>query len=115
MNTLLSLTHLAAVGPFPMGASPRAGDPGITPNHTGLPGLGTSSSIVGALVSYGLIACVAAIIISAVVWAISHHNGNGRYSDGGKTGVLVSCGGALLIGGADLLVTFFSGAGAALH
>ena len=55
------------------------------------------------------------VVISAIVWAVSHHNGNGRYSDGGKTGVLVSCGGALLIGGADLLVTFFSGAGAALH
>jgi hypothetical protein len=115
MNSLFSLSRLAAVGPFPMGAPPRAGNPGISPNNTGLPGLGTAGQIVGALVSYGLIACVAAIIVSAVVWAISHHNGNGRYSDGGKTGVLVSCGGALLIGGADLLVTFFSGAGAALH
>jgi len=81
MNTLLSSVKLALVGPSPM-SPPRAGDPGITPNKTGLPGLGTSSQIVGALITYGLIACVAAIVVSAIVWAISHHNGNGRYSDG---------------------------------
>ena len=109
-----SATRLA-VGPFPMGVTLRSGNPGITPNNSGLPGLGTTSEIVGALLSYGLIACVAGIVISAIVWAVSHHNGNGRYSDSGKTGVLVACGGALLIGGANLLVTFFSAAGGALH
>ncbi len=114
MNTSL-LALKAAVGPLSMAGAPRSDNPGITPNKTGLPGLGTSSDIVGALITYGLIACVAGIVISAIVWAVSHHSGNGRYSDGGKTGVLVSCGGALLIGGANLLVTFFSGAGGALH
>jgi hypothetical protein len=107
-STLIDSTYSRNMGPL-------AGNPGINPNTTGLPGLGTSSDIVGALISYGLIACVAGIVISALVWAISHHSGNGRGSDGGKTGVLVACGGALLIGGADLLVTFFSAAGAALH
>lgn len=114
MNTSL-LALESAVGPLPTAGIARADNPGITPNKTGLPGLGTSSDIVGALITYGLIACVAGIVISAIVWAVSHHSGNGRYSDGGKTGVLVSCGGALLIGGANLLVTFFSGAGGALH
>jgi hypothetical protein len=114
MNSL-SLAAIRATGPFPMAIPPRAGDPGITPNKTGLPGLGTSSDIVGALLTYGLIACVAAIVVSAIVWAVSHHNGNGRYSDGGKTGVLVSCVAAVLIGGADTLITFFSAAGAGLH
>ena len=114
MNNLLLATRVALFVSLPA-ARPRAGDPGITPNKTGLPGLGTSSQIVGALVTYGLIACVAAIVVSAIVWAVSHHNGNGRYADGGKTGVLVACGGAMLIGGADLLVSFFSSAGSALH
>ena len=115
MNSLLWAGRVAAGTELPTLLRPRAGDPGITANNTGLPGLGTAAQIVGALVTYGLIACVAAIIISAIVWAIGHHNGNGRYSDGGKTGVLVSCGGALLIGGANVLVTFFSAAGGALH
>jgi hypothetical protein len=115
MNISLFPVTRVAVGPFPMGLTPHTGDPGITPNTTGLPGLGTTSQIVGALLSYGLIACVAGIVISAIVWAVSHHSGNGRYSDSGKTGVLVACGGALLIGGANLLVTFFSAAGGALH
>lgn len=115
MSLLFWASRLAAGSRLPMTLRPRAGDPGITANSTGLPGLGTAAQIVGALITYGLIACVAAIIISAIVWAIGHHNGNGRYSDGGKTGVLVSCGGALLIGGANVLVTFFSAAGGALH
>ena len=114
MNASL-LAAKAALSPLPMTAIPRAAGPNITPNTTGLPGTGTAAQIVGALLTYGLIACVAAIVVSAMVWAFAHHSGNGRYSDGGKNGVLVSCGGALLIGGANLLVTFFSGLGGALH
>jgi hypothetical protein len=105
----------AGWSPLPMAGTPRAAGPNITPNTNGLPGTGTATQIVGALLTYGLIACVAAIVVSAMVWAFAHHNGNGRYSDSGKNGVLVSCGGALLIGAANLLVTFFSGLGGALH
>ena len=42
----------------------------VTPNTTGLPGIAALSTIVGALLSIGLIACVAGLVIAAIVWAI---------------------------------------------
>ena len=96
-------------------ATPRSQDPSITPNKTGLPGLGTASEIAGALLTVGLIACVAGIAVSGLVWAFAHHHGNGRYSDHGKSGVIVCCLAALLVGGADAIITFFSNMGGALH
>jgi len=38
----------------------RWADPGISPNDNGLPGLSVVKSIVGALLTWGLVACVAA-------------------------------------------------------
>jgi len=91
-----------------------AGDPGITPNQDGLPGLAVLRSIVGALLTWGLVACVAGLVISVIVWAVAHHQGNYSNASGGKTGVLVAAGGALLIGGANAIITFFSGLGAGI-
>lgn len=88
-----------------------AADPGISPNESGLPGLPVVREIVGALLTWGLVACVAGLVISAIVWAVAHHQGNYSYAGGGKTGVLASVAGALLIGGANAIVTFFSGLG----
>ncbi|HEY3548257.1 MAG TPA: DUF6112 family protein [Propionicimonas sp.] len=92
----------------------RAADPGITPNSTGLPGLSVVQQVVGALLTWGLIACVAGLVISVIIWALGHQQGNYSYASGGKTGVLVAAGGALLIGGADAIVAFFSSLGAGI-
>ncbi|HEY3547378.1 MAG TPA: DUF6112 family protein [Propionicimonas sp.] len=88
-----------------------ADDPGITPNQNGLPGLAVLKEIVGALLTWGLVACVAGLVISVIIWAVARQQGNYGYASGGKTGVLVSIGGALLIGGANAIVAFFSGLG----
>lgn len=96
-------------------ASPRwllpAADPGITPNESGLPGLAVLRQIVGALLTWGLVACVAGLVLSVIVWAVARQQGNYGSASGAKTGVLVSVGGALLIGGANAIVAFFSGLG----
>ncbi|BDO42074.1 hypothetical protein CELD12_15640 [Cellulomonas sp. NTE-D12] len=89
----------------------RAADPGITPNDNGLPGLAVMRQIVGALLTWGLVACVAGLVISVITWAVARQQGNYGYASGAKTGVLVSAGGALLIGGANAIVAFFSGMG----
>ncbi|OIQ82803.1 hypothetical protein GALL_354000 [mine drainage metagenome] len=89
-------------------------DPGISPNQTGLPGLPVVKSIVGALLTWGLVACVAGLVVSVIVWALGHHQGNYQYAASGKTGVMVAAGGALLIGGANAIVAFFSGLGAGI-
>jgi hypothetical protein len=86
-------------------------DPGVSPNTSGLPGLDLAKKIVGALLTFGLIASVAGLAISALVWALSAHNGNSHYASRGKMGVLVAAGAAILIGGADAIVAFFERAG----
>ena len=99
---LISTVHLAAI---------IAADPKIKPNSKGLPGLPQVREIVGALLTWGLVACVAGLVISVMIWALGHHNGNYSHTSTGKTGVLVAAGGAMLIGGANAIVAFFSALG----
>ncbi|HTX00849.1 MAG TPA: DUF6112 family protein [Acidimicrobiales bacterium] len=86
----------------------------VTPNTTGLPGISEAEAIVGALLTIGLIASLAGLVLAAIVWALGHHSSNPHLAGRGKTGVLVALGAAMLIGGAEVLITFFSGAGANL-
>jgi hypothetical protein len=86
----------------------------ISPNTSGLPGISELETIVGALLTYGLIASIAGLVVSAIVWALGHHSGNPNYTSKGKTGVLASFAAALLVGGADVLINFFVAAGHSL-
>ena len=52
---------------------------------------------------------------NATALALAHQSGNYQHASNGKTGVLVSAGGALLIGGANAIVAFFSGLGAGVY
>jgi len=89
-------------------------DPGVRPNSRGLPGLPQLKEIVGAMLTFGLVACVAALVASAVVWGFASNSGNPHLAGRGKTGVVVAAGAALLIGAANAIVTFFSNAGSTL-
>ena len=91
-----------------------AADPQVSPNQNGLPGLSVLKQIVGALLTWGLVACVAGLVVSVIMWALGHHGGNYSHTTSGKTGVLVSAAGALLIGGANAIVAFFSGLGSGI-
>lgn len=91
-----------------------AQDPGVTSNSTGLPGLGQLRQIVGAMLTFGLVACVAALVASAVVWGFGANSGNPHLAGRGKSGVVTAAGAALLIGAANALVTFFSNVGSAI-
>jgi Family of unknown function (DUF6112) len=86
-------------------------DVNIQPNRTGLPGIASLESIVGALLTFGLVAAVAGIAISAIAWAIGSHSGNPHVAGKGKSGVLVALAAAFLIGGATFLVNFFNAQG----
>ncbi len=86
----------------------------VKPNTTGLPGIPLVSNIVGALLTFGLIACVAGLVLAAIVWAVGHHSANPTVAGRGKTGVLVALVAALLVGGANVLVDFFVNAGKTL-
>lgn len=86
----------------------------ISPNTSGLPGLSELQNIVGALLTVGLIASVAGLAVSSIVWAIGSHSANPVLAGRGKTGVLVAFVAAALIGGAVVLINFFAGVGAKL-
>lgn len=92
-----------------------AADPGVSPNSSGLPGLSVVRQVVGALLTWGLLACVAGLVVSVILWALAHHSGNYQHASSGKTGVFVAAAGALLIGGANAIVGFFSSLGAGIH
>jgi hypothetical protein len=97
-------------GPITMFVS----DVNIQPNRTGLPGIASLESIVGALLTFGLVASVAGIAISAIAWAIGSHSGNPHVAGKGKSGVLVALAAAFLIGGSTFLVNFFNTQGGLL-
>ena len=87
---------------------PLLADVHVTPNTNGLPGVNTALRIVGALLTFGLIAAVAGIALGAIVWALGSHSSNPHHTSRGKAGVLVSAGAAVLIGSADAIVNFFA-------
>ena len=66
----------------------------IDPNSSGLPGIEQLRTIVGAVMTVGLILSVLALIVSAIVWAYGANSSNPHLSGRGKLGVLISCGAA---------------------
>jgi hypothetical protein len=86
----------------------------ISPNSTGLPGISSLQNIVGALLTVGLIACLAGLVLAAIFWAVGHHSANPSIAARGKAGVLVAVAASILMGGANVLVDFFVHAGGAL-
>jgi hypothetical protein len=83
----------------------------VHPNTSGLPGISELNNIVGALLTVGLVASLAALVISAIVWSIGNHSVNPSLAGRGKSGVLVSFIAAALTGGAVTLINFFAAAG----
>lgn len=86
----------------------------IDPNSTGLPGIDQLKLIVGAVMTFGLILSVLALIISAVVWGFGANSSNPHLAGRGKVGVLISCAAAVLCGAAVTLINFAWGVGQAV-
>ena len=63
----------------------------IDPNTNGLPGISQLRTIVGAVMTIGLILSVLALIVSAIVWGFGANSSNPHLASRGKVGVLVSC------------------------
>lgn len=79
----------------------------INPNDSGLPGIAALRTIVGAVMTVGLILSVLTLIISAVVWGFGANSSNPHLASRGKLGVLISCGAAIITGAAVTLINFF--------
>ncbi len=59
----------------------------IDPNSDGLPGIAQLRTIVGAIMTVGLILSVLALIISAIVWGFGANSSNPHLAGRGKVGV----------------------------
>lgn len=79
----------------------------IEPNTNGLPGIAALQSVVGALMTVGLICAVLGVIVSAIVWALGANSSNPQLAGRGKTGVLVALGAAIICGASVAAVNFF--------
>ena len=79
----------------------------VDPNSNGLPGIAQLRTIVGAVMTIGLILSVLALIVSAVVWGFGSNSSNPHLASRGKLGVLVSCGAAVICGASVTLINFF--------
>lgn len=86
----------------------------IDPNSSGLPGIDQLKLIVGAVMTFGLILSVLALIVSAVVWGFGANSSNPHLAGRGKVGVLISCAAAVLCGAAVTLINFAWGVGQAI-
>lgn len=91
----------------PPGLWPLLAQVSISPNDTGLPGIAALRTIVGAVMTFGLILSVLALIVSAVVWGLGSQSSNPHLAARGKVGVLAACGAAVICGAAVSLVNFF--------
>ena len=99
------LSSVSSVIRVAVAAMPQ--DINVPPNSTGLPGIEQLRTIVGAVMTIGLILSVLALIVAAVVWGFGANSSNPNLASRGKLGVLVSCGAAIICGAAVTLVNFF--------
>jgi hypothetical protein len=87
----------------------------VTPNPSGMPGGDAAQKLVNAAAAFGLLACVATVIIGAAQWGFASRTSNVSQADDGKTRMLKGVGGAFAIGAAAALINFFFNAGSAVH
>nr|WP_243730590.1 DUF6112 family protein [Nesterenkonia salmonea] len=111
MDTLITLSeaiHTATLAtPTPVADPVVVAQIDISPNESGLPGISQLRTIVGAVMTIGLVLSVLALIISAIVWGFGANSSNPHLAGRGKIGVLVSCGAAIICGASVTLINFF--------
>ncbi|UGQ15646.1 DUF6112 family protein [Yinghuangia sp. ASG 101] len=90
-------------------------DPGVTPKEGGLPGLPVLTDVVSSINLFGIVAVVGALVAAGVVWAWGSHTGSHQAEANGKKSALISAGAALLLGGANGIIMFFSEMGSKIH
>jgi hypothetical protein len=81
---------------------------GVHPNPSNLPGGHVIQQLLDGLAGWALFGSLAALLISAIIWAFGSNSGNYHAAGRGKTGVLVSALTALLVGAAPALINFFN-------
>lgn len=86
----------------------------VWPDFGAVGGSSDLRSIVGALLTFGLLIAVLMLIACATAWAIASANGSWHAASKAKTGLFVALGGALFIGGALAWANWLLDLGASL-
>lgn len=86
----------------------------VDPNSK-LPGTAQLTSLVGGLMTWVLLACVAAVLIGAAAWGFGSRSGHFAATQQGRTMVLGGVAGAMITGAATALVNFGFGVGGTVH
>jgi len=95
----------------PINATAAARGPLDGGTATSLPGLATFKGLVLGLIPYALVACVAAFLVGAILWAVGAFGNNPQHSSKGKTTLVVALAASVLVGGAAYLVGWFNDRG----
>jgi len=82
-----------------------------SPDAGGLPGSSVAERLVNGLFFYTLLACLAGLLISVVVWVFSSRAQNYHHAAVGRQGTLIAFFGALIAGASPALINFFQGVG----
>jgi hypothetical protein len=87
---------------------------GVGPNFGAVNGAGDLRSIVGALLTYGVIVAVLMLVVCSAAWAVASHSGSWHTAQKAKVGMFVALGGATLTGAALTWANWLLGIGAHL-
>jgi hypothetical protein len=86
----------------------------VDPNSK-LPGTTQLNNLVGGLMTWVLLACVAAVLIGAAAWGFGSKMSHYAATQNGRTMVLGGVAGAMITGAATALVNYGFGIGATVH
>jgi hypothetical protein len=78
------------------------------PDPTGLPGSAQGEQLVNGLYFWALMATLAGLFLSILVYAVANRSGNHHYAQGGKVGILVMGPLAMVAGAGPAIINFFS-------
>ena len=81
------------------------------PDPTGLPGSAQGEQLVNGLYFWALLATLAGLFMSILVYAVASRSGNHHYAQGGKVGILVMGPLAMVAGAGPAIINFFSDLG----
>jgi Family of unknown function (DUF6112) len=97
---------VVALGGAALTAGPASADVTVTPDAAA-PGGTQLGQLINYVGFYAELACLAAVLLGSIIWAVGSHGGNYQASAKGKTTVISALGVALLIGAAAVLVNTF--------
>jgi len=98
---------LAAVGAF-LG---QVQNTTVDANGGTMPGLNAVQDVVNSIARFGIVLCLGAMLVAAVIWAFGAQSQNHNQATQGKRGVLIAAGAAALIIASDQFINWAQGLG----